>query len=349
MLPEIQEIKEEVEAGKTPKRTVRELLRWFDAKRRRTGVVDRVKFELADAGIVTSPDFTTVWIDAEISFKKQQATPPTDQVAPVPDGDGGTSNAGTPEVELKDATFLIGMLEAANRCVVSVQPQDTIEKAITLMMAHDFSQLAVMANERQLKGAISWRTIGKRLSQKNELNEVKDAMEDASELPHDAPLFQATRAIIDKDFVFVRSAENQKITGIVTATDLSEQFQSLSEPFLLLGQIENQVRRLLNGIFDIDTLKSACNENDPDRKDKIESVADLTFGEYIRLIQKPENWSKLGIHIDRAVFCDEMEKVRQIRNDVMHFDPDGIEEDQYDQLRRFSRLLGELDKLSGNT
>jgi hypothetical protein len=41
-----------------------------------------------------------------------------------------------------------------------------------------------------------------------------------------------------------------------------------------------------------------------------------------------------------------MDKVREIRNDVMHFDPDGIDEDQYDQLRRFSRLMDELEALS---
>lgn len=44
------------------------------------------------------------------------------------------------------------------------------------------------------------------------------------------------------------------------------------------------------------------------------------------------------------VFCAEMEKVREIRNDVMHFDPDGIDEEQYDQLRIFvvARRIGRV-------
>lgn len=54
----------------------------------------------------------------------------------------------------------------------------------------------------------------------------------------------------------------------------------------------------------------------------------------------------MGLRVDRVVFCAEMDKVREIRNDVMHFDPDGIDEEQYDQLRRFSRLMDELEALS---
>lgn len=93
-------------------------------------------------------------------------------------------------------------------------------------------------------------------------------------------------------------------------------------------------------------LRSVCSDADPDRKERIQSAADLTFGEYLRIIQYPENWENLGLRVDRVVFCAEMDKVREIRNDVMHFDPDGIDEEQYDQLRRFSRLMDELDALS---
>ena len=61
--------------------------------------------------------------------------------------------------------------------------------------------------------------------------EVKDAMEIAESIEDSETLFKATRQIIDHEYVFVRSPKSQKITGIVTATDLSEQFQSLSSHF----------------------------------------------------------------------------------------------------------------------
>lgn len=340
MSKEFEEVKSDVAEGKEPSTTVRELLRWFEARRRRTGVVKRIQTKLEDAGIVTSPDFTKVWIDAEIAFKK---APSADGAAPVADGEEAEPASAD---DAKDANFLISMLKAANCGVICVNPQDTVEKAITLMLAHDFSQLAVMSNDRTLNGAISWKTIGKRLSHENNLVEVKDAMEPAVAIEDTEPLFKATKLIIDHEYVFVRSSADRKVTGIVTATDLSEQFQFLSEPFLLMGQIENQIRNLLNGKFTIEILRDACSDTDPDRKERIQSVADLTFGEYLRIIQKPENWEQLGLRVDRTVFCAEMDMVREIRNDVMHFDPDGIDEEQYDQLRRFSRLMDELDALA---
>lgn len=339
MSKEFEEIKADVAEGKEPTTTVRELLRWFDARRRRTGVVKRIRNELDDAGIVTNPDFTKVWIDAEISFSK---VPDAAAPAAMPAEDQGQEE---PTFSPQEASFLISMLKAANCGVISVNPQDTVEKAITLMLAHDFSQLAVMSNEHTLKGAISWKTIGKRLSHNNELTEVKDAIEPAVAIEDTEPLFKATKLIIDHEFVFVRSSADKKVTGIVTATDLSEQFQFLSEPFLLIGQIENQIRVLLHGKFEVEALKEICNDADEARKESIQSVADLTFGEYLRLIQKPENWEKLDLSIDRGVFCAEMDQVREIRNDVMHFDPDGIDEGQYDQLRRFSNLMDELEAL----
>jgi CBS-domain-containing membrane protein len=238
------------------------------------------------------------------------------------------------------------MLRAANCGVICVNPEDSVEKAITLMLAHDFSQLAVMSNERALNGAISWKTIGKRLSQNNQIVRVREAMEAAYVVEDTEGLFNATKLIIDHEFIFVRSSADKKITGIVTATDLSEQFQFLSEPFLLIGKIESQARRLIGDKFTVEELRSICNEADVGRQERIQSVADLTFGEYIRLIQHPERWEKLGLRVDRMVFCDEMDKVREIRNDVMHFDPDGIDEQQYDQLRRFSRMISELEALS---
>ena len=340
MNAEFHEVKNDVAEGKEPATTVRELLRWFGSRRRRTGVVKRIQTELAAAKIVTVPDFTKVWIDAEIVFRKA----PVVALAAndVPKG----QDAEQPSAPAKEANFLISMLKAANCGVISVNPQDSVETAITLMLAHDFSQLAVMTNERTLNGSISWKSIGKRLSHKNELKEVKDAMEPAVAVEDSEALFKATRLIIENEFIYVRSSIDKKVTGIVTATDLSEQFQFLSEPFLLIGQIENQIRNLMNGSLDIEVLKAGCNDADAERKDNIQSAADLTFGENLRIIQNDENWEKLGLRVDRKVFCSEMEKVRDIRNDVMHFDPDGIDEEQYDQLRRFSRLLDELDLLA---
>ena len=46
-------------------------------------------------------------------------------------------------------------------------------------------------------------------------------------------------------------------------------------------------------------------------------------------------------------FCKELDEVRKLRNEIMHFHPDVIEDGDFEQLRRFSRLLEQLDRLAG--
>ena len=135
-------------------------------------------------------------------------------------------------------------------------------------------------------------------------------------------------------------AENQTIAGIVTTSDLSVQFRQLSEPFLLLGEIENHIRTLIEGYFDAAELSDAKDGSDATRS--IDSVADLTFGGYIRLLQREEKWEKIDLDVDRVVFTEELDRIRKIRNGVVHFDSDGISEEDQETLRRFVQFLQRL-------
>ena len=164
-------------------------------------------------------------------------------------------------------------------------------------------------------------------------------MEQHHEICSDASLISAISIIAEHQYVLVRG-HDQKITGIVTASDLSLQFQQLAEPFLLLGEIENHVRQVISQRFTLTELESA---KDPtDTKRVVTSVADLTYGEYIRLLENQERWDKLNITVDRKTFLEKFESVRRIRNDVMHFDPDGIPENDLMTLREFARFLQRL-------
>ena len=141
------------------------------------------------------------------------------------------------------------------------------------------------------------------------------------------------------DYVLVR-ASDQQISGIITASDFNEQFRKLAEPFLLVGEIENGIRRMLHGKFTVNELKTACG---PDGgSEKVEGVADLSFGDYIRLIQEDRQWKKLKLEIDRVEFVKRLDKIREIRNDVMHFDPDGLEAEDLTTLVEFAQFLKRL-------
>ncbi len=209
-------------------------------------------------------------------------------------------------------------------------------------MLKDFSQIPVMQNEREVKGVISLASIAKRFSCGKTGQYVREFMETHREIDSDASLFQAIPIISESHYVLVRS-KDRRISGIVTSTDISLQFEFLSEPFLMLGEIENHIRRIIGRKLSLEELRAAKYQSDEGRV--IESVANLTFGEYIRLIENTDRWQKIALPINRAEFCSQLEKVRKIRNDVMHFDPDGVLPEDKKNLRDFAAFLRQLQAL----
>lgn len=212
------------------------------------------------------------------------------------------------------------------------------------MITHDFSKLPVMQSEkRNLKSVISWHSIGQKLAVcTTESRKVKDLMEENYQLiSNEISLFSALPFIIEHDYVLVKN-KSDEICGIVTESDLSLQFKQMTEPFLLVGEIENYIRQILSTLGKSE-IEKAKDEKDTERK--IESVNDLTFGEYKRLFEKPEIWNKLNIAVDRKIFCEYLEKVRNIRNYIMHFDTDGLVDEEIETLRNFVRLLQTLKNL----
>jgi hypothetical protein len=138
----------------------------------------------------------------------------------------------------------------------------------------------------------------------------------------------------------VRDQRDRRITGIITASDLSLQFQSLSEPFLLLREIELHIRRILGtkvNESDFQILESVAPANR-----RVSQIEELTLGQYIRLFQHPDVWTKLALSIDAVEFVQLLDQVREIRNEVMHFDRDPMTKDQLDTLKRTARFMQHL-------
>jgi len=340
------EIAEALKAGSSPPpETVRTLLSWFAAKRRGYWVVQSIREALDAAGLTTEPDFEAAYIDSPIFFRPKPITG-TAQITLPPVQISATGTVTAPAESLAaayaDPTYRLTKLAAANRPPVSVKPDTSLAEAVTIMMANDFSQLPVMTTERDVKGAVSWKSVANRLGLGKTGSAAREFMDPAPILPSEASLFSAIPLIAENQYVLVRGPD-QRIVGIVTATDLSLQFQLLAEPFLLLGEVENHIRRMLHGRFDVAELTAAKDPGDTSRE--VNSVSDLTFGEYIRLLEDPSKWQKLGLAADRATFVAQLKRVRDIRNDVMHFDPDALPEEDLRTLRDFARFLQRLQDI----
>jgi hypothetical protein len=311
-----------------PRETVRAFLLWFGAGRRGARVVRLIRHALGTHGLRTEPDFEFAYIDGYIGFAPTAAR----------DGDGSPGIADT-TFAAADPTYRVGRLQSANSPPLSVKPDSNLPQVVTLMLTNDFSQLPVMSDSRNVKGIVSWKTIGSRLALKKPCATARDCMEPPHIISSEESLFSAISVIAAQDYVLVR-ASDQQISGIITASDFNEQFRKLAEPFLLVGEIENGVRRMLHGKFTGAELKAAKFPEDTTRE--VDGVADLTFGEYLRLLESEKNWKKLKLEIDRVEFIKGLDGIREIRNDVMHFDPDGLEEEDITTLREFALFLKRL-------
>jgi hypothetical protein len=125
------------------------------------------------------------------------------------------------------------------------------------------------------------------------------------------------------DFVLVRD-ERGRVCGIVTTADLAMQFDNVAKPFFTIGEIERRLRRCLAPVFDGEAVASVTGG----RWDRVEQ---MVFGQYVTLLRRPDCWNKLGWSvIDQNLFVDMLDAVRQIRNEVMHFQPTPLSASQYE-------------------
>lgn len=309
----------------------RNLLYCFGFEKRTKYNVIRIKQFFQKYDLITSPDFLSVYMDTQVSIRKKPKISKKTELTEIEN-----------EINDYDPISRVRLLPSANRKPVRVHLDCSLQEATTLMLLHDYSQLPVMSSDYKVDGLITWETIGNNLIHGGDKTLVRHFMKrDVTEIPNEMSIFDAVKIIIDKEVVLVRNEENC-ICGLVTATDISEQFITISEPFLILEQIENHIRKLLNGKFTKEKLKEISVEDDSTRK--VDSISDLTFGEYIRLMENPENWEGMDLNIDRATFIKRLDEIRRIRNDVMHFHPDGISETDLDILRQTSSFFQNLSK-----
>ena len=305
--------------------TIRELLEVFGARRRGTWVVEEIQTSLDDHGIVTMPSFENGPIDTEIVLRPD----PRRDVAGLPER-GDDLDLEVPTSAPSTATARFSDLPTADAGVTAVASTATVREAQSVMMAKDFSQLPVLAGERELRGVVSWESIARARMHLSNLTLSDVMIRDAQVVNLHDEMLAHVPEIIRRGFVFVRRPD-RKINGVVTTTDLSQAFQDLAGPFFLVGDVERLLRRVLAETFTVEELRSV---RDPlDVKRVIRSVDDMTVGEYVRMLENPAHWERLGWDVERRTFLQSLEIYRQLRNEVMHFSPDPLEQARLSEVR----------------
>ena len=305
----------------TERLTVRKLLEKFGFQRRSEWINNHIRNGLERFGLRTDQDVTVVWLDSSITIELDSVIP-------------GASETPRPS----DPTHRVSALPTAHRKPDSVKAESPLSEATTIMQMKGYSRLPVMKNERDVVGVVTWESIGTRLALGRACPHVRDCMEPPQVIPSTTRLFDAIGVVSKHGYVLVQGTD-RTITGIVTEMDLTEQLGQFAGPFLFLGEIERHLRNLIHGKFTLDQLNAASREEKP-----VEGSSDLTFGELCRLLENRKNSDLLGLKINRAEFTKRLKSMNKLRNDVMHFNPDGIDEHQRKTLRSVARFFDKLSR-----
>ena len=306
--------------------TVREFVGWFGYERRGDYILSQIRRGLEQNGLQVNGDYEVGWNGARITIVLQDDES---------DIDVGTSRL--------DPTIQVTVIESAHEKPQSVKPEAGLEEVITKIGMAKVDYLPVMPSDWKVEGIISWRSIAKNLSRRlndGRANQVMDStIRIVPEIPITAPLFSAMAPIEEHGFVLVRGEDNA-ITGLITATDFAQQYAQLARPYMMIGEIERSLRVLIRGKFN----PSELNALRPDREDSDQiGPADLTFGEHVRLFENPKNWERLNLpFVDRKEFVRQLNWLRERRNEIMHFHPDGLDPEQVNGIERILKFVRNL-------
>lgn len=316
--------REAAESGSPRRVTKRKLMRQMGAKRRGAWNLRQMQKALDAFGLTTDPHFSTGYIDDYTTI----------DLAPVPVEDPSDAVAEEEEDEAieRSTGLTVGQLPSATAGLCHVEVYDDLRRVRSLMLQHDYSQLAVLGEGGELRGAVSWESIALATLLVNEPT-LADATIRATVVDTDEDLLHLLPVVNERGFVIVRNKEG-RLTGLVTTADLGQLFADLAHPYFLLGEIEHRLRAALERRWSIEELFPTGA-----RGRAIASFDDLTLGEILYLLRADDRWRELGWPFDQGVFTNSLDAVRRIRNDVMHFRPDPISAEDLRTLQNFRKWL----------
>jgi CBS domain-containing protein len=277
--------------------SVRRFLALWGYKKRGAHILRVINRELSRRGLVTSPDIALADYYGEIEVLYQQ------------DLSGRTE---------REIGWPVSSVLDPERELEVVGPDEPLSRVETLMIINDFSQIPVMnKSRRELYGSVTWQSIARWQGDRSQATARQVMEKDGPTARSSDGLLLHISTIIKNDYLYVQDPTGLYV-GVLTATDLAEGFLATAGPFIKIGEIENRLRALVNHL-PMPSIQQAAEFTGATRS--IETADDLSFGQYVVILGKNENWEQLGIPFDRKTIVENLREVNAARNDVMHFRP----------------------------
>lgn len=211
-------------AGTLIELTVRDLIRFWGLHERDRAANQQIEADLANHGLTSVPDFRAVNLDSTVRLV-HPPSPDEDQAPLTVDSRTSIIRTEVIEEDSIDIGLTIGNLLPDDQSLVSVSPSATFEQAITTMLLNDFSQLAVLAGPRALRGAVTWKSIA-HARHANSAATLSSAIVPARDFSYDTRLLDVLDTLQKEEFIFVRAYDGQ-VSGIITAADVVRTYDAL--------------------------------------------------------------------------------------------------------------------------
>ena len=283
--------------------TIRELLnRWGNAGRGRW-INAKIRSGLSQMGLTTTPPFEVGPIDSFIQLRfisNEEHQEGVSEEASSPDEEGHILSIGM----VPSAGLALNTRTTDGLPLGTVSEDTSIGEALITMMKNDYSQLPVLyasGDRWKTKGCISWESYGRAFLLGKEVVTVADAMRKPLLVNFEDDLTTKVASIIEHDYAIVQY--DSRFAGIVTVADLTQRFEQLALPFLLIGRCEREIKRVADeylGPFD-------------DGK----SPGELTEGQLAHLYKN--KWDQIPWLLPKEQFFGWLIELSKFRNKIAHF------------------------------
>lgn len=216
--------------------------------------------------------------------------------------------------------------------------------AIERLVDNGFSQIPVKDGSERIIGVFSWKSFGKRVADLHATKikptelPIREAMEPARFI-HPEVYIDTETDWGDIDHVLVGAEDD--LLGILCVADVFGRLNDFAEAFVLLYEIEHEIRDLICDVCDQGTIERMIADLTlPPNARRPSSLEEFTFNQYSLLICSKSNWQTFNPLFDtmRELVNADFAEVNELRNIVFHFRR-GITPKDTDRLRRFRDRL----------
>lgn len=150
------------------------------------------------------------------------------------------------------------VLLPADQIIVTIQESESAASALERMADTGYSQLPVVNTEKQVTGVFSWKSFGKRMSEIHSLKinlstlAVKDT--DLEHARYIDPEMYIDTAVNWSKFDYVLVGDESNLLGVLTIADVLGRLNDFAEAFVLLFEIEHEIRNLFFDVYSEDEL-----------------------------------------------------------------------------------------------